>query len=41
MISAAELTDAVAIHPGYGFLSENSSSSGHAEVYAPLQVGAR
>ena len=24
VISAAEVTDAVAIHPGYGFLSENA-----------------
>ena len=24
IISAAEVTDAVAIHPGYGFLSENA-----------------
>src|SRR4029079_16949941 len=24
IISAAEITDAVAIHPGYGFLSENT-----------------
>ncbi|HQU02759.1 MAG TPA: biotin carboxylase N-terminal domain-containing protein, partial [Acetobacteraceae bacterium] len=24
LISAAEVTDAVAIHPGYGFLSENA-----------------
>ena len=24
IISAAEITDAVAIHPGYGFLSENA-----------------
>src|SRR3990167_10825832 len=25
IISAAEITDAVAIHPGYGFLSENAA----------------
>src|SRR6476469_10975709 len=24
LISAAEITDAIAIHPGYGFLSENA-----------------
>ena len=24
IISAAEITDAVAIHPGYGFLAENA-----------------
>jgi acetyl-CoA carboxylase biotin carboxylase subunit len=24
IIAAAEVTDAVAIHPGYGFLSENA-----------------
>jgi len=24
IISAAEVTDSVAIHPGYGFLSENA-----------------
>jgi len=26
IISAAEVTDSVAIHPGYGFLSENADS---------------
>ena len=28
IISAAEVTDAVAIHPGYGFLAENSEFAG-------------
>src|SRR3979490_1411828 len=27
IISAAEVTDSVAIHPGYGFLSENANLS--------------
>ena len=26
IISAAEITDAVGLHPGYGFLSENANS---------------
>ena len=32
-IIAAELTDADAIHPGYGFLGENAP---FAEIYEPL-----
>lgn len=31
IISAAEITDAVAIHPGYGFLSENADFAEQAE----------
>jgi acetyl-CoA carboxylase biotin carboxylase subunit len=31
IISAAEVTDATAIHPGYGFLSENASFVGELE----------
>jgi acetyl-CoA carboxylase biotin carboxylase subunit len=44
IISAAEVTDAVAIHPGYGFLSENADfaerveSSGFVFVGPPAQA---
>ena len=44
IISAAEVTDAVAIHPGYGFLSENAdfaervASSGFTFVGPPPEV---
>jgi len=44
IISAAELTDAVAIHPGYGFLSENADfaerceSSGFRFIGPPANV---
>lgn len=31
LISAAEVTDAVAIHPGYGFLSENADFADRVE----------
>lgn len=43
IISAAEVTDAEAIHPGYGFLSENADfaeqveSSGFASLAAPRE----
>ncbi len=34
IISAAEVTDAVAIHPGYGFLSENADFAERVESSA-------
>lgn len=36
IISAAEITDAVAIHPGYGFLSENADFAEQVEKAASL-----
>src|SRR5215813_15217 len=35
IISAAEITDAIAIHPGYGFLSESSYL---AEIYEACNI---
>jgi acetyl-CoA carboxylase biotin carboxylase subunit len=40
IISAAELTNADAIHPGYGFLSENSKFSAICEEYGIKFIGA-
>jgi acetyl-CoA carboxylase biotin carboxylase subunit len=39
IISAAEVTDAVAIHPGYGFLSENADFAERVEKSGFLWVG--
>jgi acetyl-CoA carboxylase biotin carboxylase subunit len=39
IISAAEVTDAVAIHPGYGFLSENADFAEQLEKSGFLFVG--
>jgi acetyl-CoA carboxylase biotin carboxylase subunit len=39
LISAAEVTDAVAIHPGYGFLSENADFSERVESSGFIFVG--
>ncbi len=41
IISAAEVTDAVAIHPGYGFLSENADFAERVEKSGFLFVGPR
>jgi acetyl-CoA carboxylase biotin carboxylase subunit len=41
IISAAEVTDAVAIHPGYGFLSENADFAERVEKSGFLWVGPR
>lgn len=40
IISAAELTNADAIHPGYGFLSENAKFSGVCRDYGIKFIGA-
>ena len=40
IISAAELTNADAIHPGYGFLSENAKFSAICEEYGIKFIGA-
>ena len=40
IISAAELTNADAIHPGYGFLSENSRFSAICAEYGIKFIGA-
>ncbi len=39
IISAAEVTDAVAIHPGYGFLSENADFAERCETSGFIFVG--
>jgi acetyl-CoA carboxylase biotin carboxylase subunit len=41
MISAAEVTDAVAIHPGYGFLSENADFAEQVEKSGFIFIGPR
>src|ERR1700728_1076796 len=41
IISAAEITDAEAIHPGYGFLSENASFAEVCEVSGLKFIGPR
>jgi acetyl-CoA carboxylase biotin carboxylase subunit len=41
LISAAELTDAVAIHPGYGFLSENADFAERVENSGFTFIGPR
>src|ERR1700726_1342843 len=41
IISAAEVTDAVAIHPGYGFLSENADFAERVEKSGFVFVGPR
>ena len=41
VISAAEVTDAVAIHPGYGFLSENADFAEHVEHSGFVFIGPR
>jgi len=39
VLSAAEVTDAVAIHPGYGFLSENADFAERAETSGFVFIG--
>ena len=41
IISAAEVTDAVAIHPGYGFLSENADFAERCESSGFVFIGPR
>ncbi len=41
VISAAEVTDAVAIHPGYGFLSENADFADQVEKSGFIFIGPR
>jgi len=41
LISAAEVTDAVAIHPGYGFLSENADFAERVEESGFIFIGPR
>jgi acetyl-CoA carboxylase biotin carboxylase subunit len=41
LISAAEITDASAIHPGYGFLSENADFSERVEQSGFIFIGPR
>src|SRR5580693_5096634 len=41
IISAAEITDAVAIHPGYGFLAENADFAERVEQSGFIFIGAR
>jgi len=41
VISAAEVTDAVAIHPGYGFLSENADFAEQVEKSGFIFIGPR
>lgn len=41
LISAAEITDATAIHPGYGFLSENADFAERAEESGFIFIGPR
>src|SRR5580693_3898641 len=39
IISAAEITDAVAIHPGYGFLAENADFSERVQESGFIFIG--
>ena len=39
IISAAEVTDSVAIHPGYGFLSENADFAERVENSGFIFIG--
>lgn len=41
IISAAEITDAVAIHPGYGFLAENANFAEQVEKSGFIFIGPR
>src|SRR3989337_1114253 len=41
IISAAEITGAVAIHPGYGFLSENADFAERVEESGFIFIGPR
>src|SRR6202043_1584990 len=41
IISAAEVTDSVAIHPGYGFLSENADFAERVEKSGFIFIGRR
>jgi acetyl-CoA carboxylase biotin carboxylase subunit len=41
IISAAEITDAVAIHPGYGFLAENADFAEQVEISGFIFIGPR
>ncbi|MGH8307311.1 MAG: biotin carboxylase N-terminal domain-containing protein, partial [Gammaproteobacteria bacterium] len=41
IISAAEVTDAVAIHPGYGFLAENADFAERVEKSGFIFIGPR
>ena len=41
IISAAEVTDSVAIHPGYGFLSENADFAERVEISGFVFIGPR
>lgn len=41
IISAAEITDAIAIHPGYGFLSENADFAERVENSGFIFIGPR
>ncbi len=41
VISAAEVTDAVGIHPGYGFLSENADFAEQVEKSGFVFIGPR
>src|SRR5580704_320796 len=41
LISAAEITDAVGIHPGYGFLSENADFAEQVEKSGFIFIGPR
>src|SRR5204863_5955333 len=41
IISAAEITDAVAIHPGYGFLAENADFADRVEQSGFIFIGPR
>ncbi|MFT4560699.1 MAG: acetyl-CoA carboxylase biotin carboxylase subunit [Gammaproteobacteria bacterium] len=41
ILSAAEITDAVAIHPGYGFLSENADFAERVEESGFIFIGPR
>ncbi|MFV0277010.1 MAG: biotin carboxylase N-terminal domain-containing protein, partial [Parahaliea sp.] len=41
LISAAEITDATAIHPGYGFLAENANFADQVEKSGFIFIGPR